>query len=146
MKHTSESKKWPALLCGAALLALAPRAHAQAPHAEHEPAEAYAPALADLLPAPLLQPALGAEPRIIGGRSALAVRQDRGREIPGLLWSTVGYVVPMPGTEMVRVGMIQEGATLQAANRNPSLEGFRREGMPQVKAATIHVIIRRPPQ
>gem|GEM_PF-4399062 len=135
--------KWrAALLCGAALLALAPRAHAQAPHAENEAAEAYAPSLAELVPDPLLEPVVRRAPRVSG--VARDARQDGRRPIPGLLWNTVGYVVPMPGTEMVRVGMIQEGATLQAANRNPSLEGFRREGMPQVKRATIHVIIRRP--
>lgn len=143
MKHGT-TMRWTALLWGAALLALAPRAHAQAPHAENEAVEAYAPALADLLPAPRLRPVRGAEPRIVALRDERAARQDGQRQIPGLLWSTVGYVVPMPGTEMVRVGMIQEGATLQAANRNPSLEGFRREGVPQVRGATVHIIIKRP--
>ncbi|MBI4543810.1 MAG: hypothetical protein HY703_01280, partial [Gemmatimonadetes bacterium] len=64
--------------------------------------------------------------------------------IPGLLRSTVGFVVPMPGTEMIRVGVVQEGATLQAANRMPSLEGQNIEGVGQVNQATLRIRIRRP--
>ena len=67
--------------------------------------------------------------------------QDPQRPIPGILRSTVGFVVPMPGTEMVRMGVVQEGATLQAANRNPSLEGLGGEGLPQASSAVFIIKI-----
>ena len=51
-------------------------------------------------------------------------------QIQALLRGTIGLVVPMPGTELVNLGMVVEGATLQAANRNPGLEGLDREGNP----------------
>lgn len=66
-------------------------------------------------------------------------------EIPGLLRSTIGFVVPIPGTEMIRVGVVAEGSTLQAANRAPALEGLGQQGLAQATGASITVIIR-PPQ
>lgn len=135
-----------------ALLALGLAAlpgHAQAPA---RLAVAVPPAPAAAEPAPRrvarMEPAVGRTPTLMGAERAAPRRAARARAdrepVPGLLWSTVGYVVPMPGTEMVRMGMVQEGATQQAANRAPSLEGFQRDGVSQVKAATIHVIIHRP--
>ena len=58
-------------------------------------------------------------------------------EIPGILRSTVSFVVPMPGTDMIRVGQVQEGATLQAANRNPGIEGIGGEGVSNAKFTTL---------
>ena len=60
-----------------------------------------------------------------------------GGEIPGILRSTVSFVVPMPGTDMIRVGQVQEGATLQAANRNPGIEGIGGEGVGNAKFTTL---------
>jgi hypothetical protein len=69
-----------------------------------------------------------------------------GGDIPGLLRNTVGFVVPMPGTEMVRMGVVQEGATLQATNRAPSVEALGGGTPAGATAATLIIRILPPAQ
>lgn len=139
IRHGVGAAGWALLACAA----LTTGAGAQAPPADEDALSAPAIAPRALRRAePRLEPARGPAPRLRAPRAPAA---ERGRdEGSPLLWSTVGYVVPMPGTEMVRVGVVQEGATLQAANRNPALEGLLRDDVSRIRDAVIHVIIRRP--
>lgn len=68
--------------------------------------------------------------------------EDQTIALPGVLRATVNEVVPIPGTEMVQAGLVQEGR--QTSNRNAAQEIQRQEGTKPITGAFIIFRIRRP--
>lgn len=64
---------------------------------------------------------LVAEPSEDSPRLELGADQTVG--VSGILGQTVNEVVPIPGTDMIRVGALQEGSLFQTSFRSPQQEG-----------------------
>lgn len=64
----------------------------------------------------------------IGRKDAPPLSSDESVGATGVLGQTVNEVVPIPGTDMIRVGALQEGSFFQSSFRNPSQEAATRGG------------------
>lgn len=53
----------------------------------------------------------------------LELGSDQTVGVAGFLGQTVNEVVPIPGTDMVRAGALQEGSLFQSSFRSPQQEG-----------------------
>ena len=63
--------------------------------------------------------------------------------LDGTIGVTVNETVPIPGTDMIKAGQVQEGAYSQNNNRNATSEARNSKSTPPVDAAII-VKVNRP--
>jgi hypothetical protein len=56
--------------------------------------------------------------------------------------STLNEVVPIPGTDMIKVGAVQEGSLFQSSFRNPTEDASNRGGGTPTSAAVVFRITR----
>lgn len=68
---------------------------------------------------------------------------DESISLEGNVGVTVNEVVPIPGTDMIKQGQVQEGAYSQNNNRNATSEARNKTGVPPTDA-TILVKVSRP--
>ena len=68
---------------------------------------------------------------------------DESISLDGNVGVTVNEVVPIPGTDMIKQGQVQEGAYSQNNNRNATSEARNKTGVPPTDA-TILVKVSRP--
>lgn len=73
-------------------------------------------------------------------RGALPV--DNSILLSGTLGVTVNQVVPIPGTDMIKVGSVQEGSLYQSSARNPQQGQNERAGATPVGATVLFHIDR----
>jgi hypothetical protein len=68
--------------------------------------------------------------------------QDRSVAMSGALSSTVNEVVPIPGTDMIRTGSLQEGSLFQNNFRSPNQEANSRGGTAPTQATIVFRVFR----
>ena len=68
---------------------------------------------------------------------------DQSIALDGTIGVTVNETVPIPGTDMIKAGQVQEGAYSQNNNRNATSEARNSKSTPPVDAAVI-VKVNRP--
>lgn len=68
---------------------------------------------------------------------------DESISLNGTIGATVNETVPIPGTDMIRAGQVQEGAYSQNNNRSGTGETRQQSGVPPT-SATILVKVTRP--
>lgn len=73
----------------------------------------------------------------------LAGPEDQSIKLDGTIGITVNETVPIPGTDMIRAGQVQEGAYSQNNNRNATSEARNSKSTPPIDAAII-VKVNRP--
>lgn len=73
----------------------------------------------------------------------LAGPEDQSIKLDGTIGVTVNETVPIPGTDMIKAGQVQEGAYSQNNNRNATSEARNSKTTPPVDAAII-VKVNRP--
>jgi hypothetical protein len=73
----------------------------------------------------------------------LAQQQDQsvGNDNPTMS-STLNEVVPIPGTDMIKVGAVQEGTLFQSSFRNPTEDASNRGGGTPTSATVVFRISR----
>lgn len=65
---------------------------------------------------------------------------DESIGLRGAIGTTVNQVVPIPGTDMIKVGAVQEGTLFQSSSRNPTADGNDRAGAtPNGAVVLFHV-------
>ncbi len=69
--------------------------------------------------------------------------EDHSIQLDGTIGVTVNETVPIPGTDMIKVGQVQEGAYSQNNNRNATSEARNSKSVPPVDAAIL-VKVNRP--
>ena len=69
--------------------------------------------------------------------------EDHSIMLDGTIGVTVNETVPIPGTDMIKAGQVQEGAYSQNNNRNATSEARNSKSTPPVDAAII-VKVNRP--
>lgn len=73
----------------------------------------------------------------------IAGPEDFSIQLDGTIGVTVNETVPIPGTDMIKVGQVQEGAYSQNNNRNATSEARNSKSVPPVDAAIL-VKVNRP--
>jgi len=73
----------------------------------------------------------------------IAGPEDHSIQLDGTIGVTVNETVPIPGTDMIKVGQVQEGAYSQNNNRNATSEARNSKSVPPVDAAIL-VKVNRP--
>lgn len=68
---------------------------------------------------------------------------DESISLVGIVGVTVNEVVPIPGTDMITQGQVQDGAFAQTINRNATNEARNKPGVP-LTGATLLVKVSRP--
>lgn len=84
----------------------------------------------------ILPPALSAED------PKLELGSDQTVGVGGMLGETVNEVVPIPGTDMVRVGVLQEGSLFQSSFRSPQQETTGQSGSVLNSATVVFRVFR----